>query len=148
MTDLIVSDAAFADADAVFGAAVAHLARKMSAIRPLDAAGVPDERAGAIAALDAWDESGRWRVELVRFYEAHAPVLLRPDPALNSLVRQASRDGLSLTVASPLPRAAAELYLAHLGVLRSVSVVLGEEDAPPTPAVSTRVALEAALSRG
>ncbi len=143
---IVASDAAFGDAEAVFAAAVDHLARKMSAINPLDPASVPGDRPGAIAALDAWDASGSWRTELVRFYEAHAPVLLRPDPTLNTALRGARRGGVVLTVTSPLPRAAAELFLAHLGVRRSIETVLGEEDAQPDAAIATRTALEAALT--
>jgi hypothetical protein len=148
VTEVVAADAAFGDADAVFAEGVAHLSRKFAAIRPLDASSVPRERAAGIAVLDTWDASGTWRTELVRFYEAHAPVLLRPDPALNALLRQARRRGVTLTVTSPIPRAAAELYLAHLGVLRSVERVAGEEDGAPAAGIATRGDLERALSPG
>jgi phosphoglycolate phosphatase-like HAD superfamily hydrolase len=144
---MIVADGAFADADAVFAAAVEHVARKYAAIRPLDATALPSDRSAAIAALDEWAGDRSWRAELVRFYEAHAPVLLRPDPALNGLLRRARRSGVDLTVVSPLPRAAAELFLSHLGVLRSTTGVLGEEDAPHQPHIASRAALEQALAR-
>lgn len=143
---LLVSDAAFADADAVFAAAVAHLATKYAAIRPLDAAGVPADRAAAMPALDAWAGDASWRAEVIRFYEASAPVLLRPDPELNTLLRRARRSGTELTIVSPLPRAAVELYLSHLGVRRMAETVLGEEDAPPAAAIGSRAELVAALS--
>jgi len=146
VTALLVSDAAFADADAVFAAAVAHVAAKYAAIRPLAPADLPDDRAAAMTALDAWAGDASWRAEVVRFYEASAPVLLRPDPELNGLLRRARRAGRELTIVSPLPRAAAELYLAQLGVRRMADAVLGEEDAPPPPAVATRAELVAALS--
>jgi beta-phosphoglucomutase-like phosphatase (HAD superfamily) len=143
---LVVSDAAFGDADAVFAAATGHLAAKYAAIRPLAVADLPHDRAAAIAALDAWAGDASWRAEIVRFYEASAPVLLRPDPELNGLIRRARRTGRQLTIVSPLPRAAAELYLAQLGVRRMADAVLGEEDAPPAAAVATRAELVAALS--
>jgi hypothetical protein len=146
MSTLVVSDAAFADADAVFAAAMAHLAAKYAAIRPLAPDTLPADRSAAIAALDAWAGDASWRAEVVRFYEASAPVLLRPDPVLNGLLRRARRAGTELTIVSPLPRAAAELYLAHLGVRRMAGTVLGEEDAPPAPGVATRAELVAALS--
>jgi beta-phosphoglucomutase-like phosphatase (HAD superfamily) len=146
MSELVVSDAAFADADAVWTAAMAHLAAKYAAIRPLAPGDLPPTRAEAITALDAWAGDGSWRAEVVRFYEASAPVLLRPDPELNGLLRRARRAGRRLTIVSPLPRAAAELYLAHLGVRRMADSVLGEEDAAPAPAVATRAELVAALS--
>ena len=146
MTPLLVSDAAFADADAVFSAAVTHLAAKYAAIRPLAPADVPANRAEAMPALDAWAGDPSWRTEIVRFYEASAPVLLRPDPELNALLRRARRAGHEVTIVSPLPRAAVELYLSHLGVRRLASDVFGEEDAPPAAAVTTRAQLVAALS--
>lgn len=146
MTVHYVSDGAFADADAVFGAAVAHLAAKYAAIRPLAVADVPADRAAAMPALDAWAGDASWRAEVVRFYEASAPVLLRPDPELNALLRRARKAGHELTIVSPLPRAAVELYLAQLGVRRTATAVLGEEDAPPPATVTTRAELVAALS--
>ena len=146
MTALLVSDGAFADADAVFSAAVTHLAAKYAAIRPLAVADVPDDRAAAMPALDAWAGDASWRTEVVRFYEASAPVLLRPDPELNALLRRARKAGHELTIVSPLPRAAVELYLSQLGVRRMASDVLGEEDAPPPATVTTRAELVAALS--
>jgi len=146
VSTLVVSDAAFADAAGVWAAAVAHLAAKYGAIRPLAPDTLPAHRAAAITALDAWAGDGSWRTEVVRFYEASAPVLLRPDPELNGLLRRARRDGRQLTIVSPLPRAAVELYLAHLGVRRMADTVLGEEDAPPAAAVGTRAELVAALS--
>ena len=146
MTRLVVSDAAFADADAVFAAAVTHLAAKYAAIRPLAVGDVPGDRCAAMPALDAWAGDASWRTEVVRFYEASAPVLLRPDPELNALLRRARRAGHELTIVSPLPRAAVELYLAQLGVRRMASDVLGEEDVPPPATVTPRAELVAALS--
>ena len=149
MTEIVVSDAALGDADGVFAQAVAHFAVRFGPIRPLDPSSIPGDRSAAIAALDEWarDGVGNWRLELVRFYEAHAPQALRPDPALNALLRRAARNGRRITVVSPLPRAAVELYLSHLGVRRAASVVLGEEDpAPATTPLATRSALDAALA--
>ena len=147
MTEIAVSDAAFADADAIFALAVDHLARKFSPIRPFDARSIPSGRAAGVVAIDAWAEGavGNWRSELVRFYEAHAPQALRPDPTLNALLRRARRAGTTITVVSPLPRAALELYLSHLGVRRAADRVLGEEDGAPEPTVRTRELLDAAL---
>ena len=115
---LLVSDGAFADADAVFAAAVTHLAAKYAAIRPLAARRRAGRPGRGMPALDAWAGDASWRTELVRFYEASAPVLLRPDPELNALLRRARKAGHELTIVSPLPRAAVELYLSQLGVRR------------------------------
>jgi beta-phosphoglucomutase-like phosphatase (HAD superfamily) len=156
---LVASDAAFGDADGAFRAAVAYLERRFAAIHPLDAAALPADRAAAIAALDAWSAgaASNWRTELVRWYEAHAPVLLSPEPEVNGSLRSARRAGTRIVVASPLPRAAVELYLSHLGVRRLVEAVTAEEDGDPlaaarralgddaAPVVATREELRAAL---
>lgn len=148
MTEIRVSDAALGDADGVFRAAVEHLARKLSAIQPLDPATIPSERVAAIAALDVWaaGRMGSWRTELVRFYEAHAPSALRPDPALNAVLRRARRAGVRIVVVSPLPREAAELYCAQLGVARAVAAILAEGEEAAEPVIASRAALAAALA--
>jgi phosphoglycolate phosphatase-like HAD superfamily hydrolase len=157
VTAVVALDTAFGDADGVFAAALAHLARKLAAIQRFDPAAMPADRAMAVAALDAAG-LGNWRIELVRFYEDQAPVALRPDPELNALLRTARRRGLHIGVASPLPRAAVELFLSQLGVLRLAAVIAGEEDgdalaaartaleSPDAPLVETRAELVAALS--
>jgi phosphoglycolate phosphatase-like HAD superfamily hydrolase len=157
---VIASDAAFGDADAAFRAAIAYLERRFAAIHPLDGAALPADRGAALVALDAWgaDAASNWRAELVRWYEAHAPVLLSPEPAVNGALRRARRAGTRVVVASPLPRAAVELYLSHLGVRRLVEAVTAEEDGDPlaaarralgddgAPVVATREELQAALA--
>jgi beta-phosphoglucomutase-like phosphatase (HAD superfamily) len=158
---VVVDDAALMPAEAVFAEAVRHLARKLGAVRPLDPAALPTDRAAAIVALDDWAgaDAANWRTELQRFYEAHAPVSLAPDPELNAALRRARRQGARLAVASPLPRASAELALAHVGARRSAEVVCAEEDgdpvaaaraalgAPDAPYVVDRAALLEALAR-
>jgi beta-phosphoglucomutase-like phosphatase (HAD superfamily) len=136
VTALVVDDSAFGDAEGAFAEATRYLSRRLSAVRPLDADALPGDRAAAIAALDLWagDGARNWRLELVRWYEAHAPVTLGPDPRLNGLLRAARRDGVRIAVASPLPRAACELYLAQVGVRRLVGIVTAEEDGDPVAA--------------
>jgi phosphoglycolate phosphatase-like HAD superfamily hydrolase len=157
---LVALDSALLPADAVWQDALRYLARRLGAVRPLDPAALPSDRAAAIAALDAWagDDADNWRRELVRYFEAHAPVALAPDPELNAALRRARKAGLVLAVASPLPRAAAELALAHVGAGRAAAVLCTEEDgdpvaaaraaldAPDAPVVADRAALEAALA--
>ena len=50
---VVAQSAAFGDADAVWSGAVAHLAAKYAAIRPLAPAALPPQRPDAIVALDA-----------------------------------------------------------------------------------------------
>jgi hypothetical protein len=140
---VVAADAAFADTEAVFSAAVSYLTRRYAAIQPM----AIDLRGDRGAAMDALDRSAPvgWRRELARFFAEHAPVLLRPDPDLNARLRRARRDGLVLRVWSPLPRAAADAMLAALGVTRLAAVVTGEEDGDPRQAAIGRLRAEDVL---
>lgn len=147
---MIVLDSALGDADGVFRAAVAHLGAKFAPVARTDLGTLPDDRAGAIARLDAWAASGgiaNWRREFVRFHETHAPVLLTPDPALNAVLRQARRTGVDIVVASPLPRAALDLFLGQLGVGRAAAATFGEEDGGLAAARTARPTAVVAASR-
>ncbi len=129
-------------------------------MRPLDPEGLPADRADAVAALDAWagDDARNWRLELVRWFEAHAPVHLRPDATLNAVLRRAVRGGARLAVVSPLPPEAAELYLASLGVRRQIAslhgggggdglaAARGALGVPDAPYLATREEVEASLT--
>lgn len=143
MTAFVVSDAALGPADEVFAEAVRYLERRLTAVRPLDAAALPPDRAAAVRALDLWagHDAANWRLELVRWFETHAPVLLRPDPALNATLRRARRAGIRLAVVSPLPAEAAELYLSQLGLRRAVATVCAEAADGADPVTTARLAL-------
>ena len=83
MSDAVVfSERAIAPGgDAIWPAALEHLARRFASIRELDVAAVP-ARESAVAALEAWagDDVSSWRLELGRFYDDHARMHLRRDP--------------------------------------------------------------------
>ena len=154
---LVVLDEALGDARGVFREAAGYLARRFERVQPLDAAALPDDLTAAIEALDRWAGEGaaNWRQELVRFYEAHAPVLLRTDAALNGRIRGAVRAGTRIAVASPLPTGAVELFVGQLGLRRAIAHVHGGPtaiddagealDAPSSPVARTRAELEALL---
>jgi hypothetical protein len=154
---LVILDGALGDAPAVFREAVAYLARRFERVAPLDPSSLPDDPGAAIEALDRWAGEGaaNWRQELIRFYEAHAPVLLRTDADLNARIRAAVKTGIVLAVASPLPGEAAELFVGHLGLRRAIAHVAGGptavEDAraalgdTSAPVVATRSELDARL---
>lgn len=160
MTAIVVRDGALCDVDALVAECATYLARRLGGTPPLAPDALPADAAGAIAAIDAWAgaDAANWRAELVRWFEAHAPVRLTPDPELNGRIRAASRTGTRLALASPLPREAAALVLAHLSLRRHVAPVCGEEDgdavaaaraalgAPDAPVASDRAALLAALA--
>jgi hypothetical protein len=155
---LVVRDEALGDATGVFAEAVAYLARRFERVAPLDPSSLPTDPAEAVAALDRWAGEGaaNWRQELIRFYEAHAPVLLRTDAALNARIRSAVASGSRFAVASPLPTEAAELFVGQLGLRRAISHVCGGptavEDArtalsdPAARVAGTRAELDAILS--
>jgi len=120
---LIVVDRALADVDALVADAADYLSRRLGGTPPLDAAALPPDAAGALAAIDAWagSEVANWRLELIRWFEAHAPVRLVPDPDVNASLRRAAKGGQRLAVASALPSEALELVLQQLGCARAFS---------------------------
>ncbi len=121
---LIVVDRALADVDGLVADAAAYLSRRLGGTPPLDAAALPPDAGGALAAIDVWagDAISNWRQELIRWFEAHAPVRLVPDPDVNASLRRAAKAGQRLAVASPLPAEALELVLQQLGCARAFAV--------------------------
>ncbi len=118
---LIILDRALADVDALVAECADYLARRLGGTPPLDASALPVDAAGALSAIEAWAGSdvANWRQELIRWFEAHAPVRLVPDPELNAALRRAAKSDGSLICASALPPAALELVLQHLGCARA-----------------------------
>ncbi|MGI9186375.1 MAG: hypothetical protein ACR2J9_02460 [Gaiellales bacterium] len=121
MSKLIIVDTALADVDALTRAAAEYLARRLGGTPPLDPMALPADAAGALAAIDAWAGAGaaNWRAELTRFFEAHAPVHLVPDPELNAVLRRAGKGDWHLAVASALPATPLDLELQQLGCARA-----------------------------
>jgi HAD superfamily hydrolase (TIGR01509 family) len=122
---VLLSERALAPTDRLFADAVAHLSSKLGRVKPLDPASLPDDRAGALAALEAWagDEVSTWEQELVRFYEEHLPLHTRPRPGLNAILRALAADGVAVAAWSPGPAAAFDLLVAHLGLSRSLTAI-------------------------
>lgn len=118
---LIVVDRALADVDGLVADAADYLARRLGGTPPLDAGALPADAASALAAIDVWagDEVANWRLELIRWFEAHAPVRLVPDPDVNAALRRAAKGGERIAVASALPAEALELVLQQLGCARA-----------------------------
>ena len=122
---VLLAERALAPTDRLFADAVDHLSRKLGRVKPLDPATLPDDRAEALAALEAWagDEVSTWEQELVRFYEEHLPLHTRPRPGLNAIVRALVADGVAVAAWSPGPAAAFDLLVAHLGLSASLSAI-------------------------
>ena len=127
MSRVVVVDTALADVDALVAAAADYLARRLGGTPPLDPAALPGDAAGALAGIDAWAGAGaaNWRAELNRWFEAHAPVLLVPDPDVNGALRRAAKGGARLAVASALPAVPLDLALQHLGCGRAFAATCG-----------------------
>ncbi len=126
MSSLIVTDRALADVDALVADAAQYLASRLGGTPPLDAGALPADAASALQAIDAWagTEVANWRQELIRWFEAHAPVRLVPDPGVNALLRRAARDGRRMACASALPAPALELLLQQLGAARPFHAIV------------------------
>ncbi len=124
MQAVILSERALGDTDGLFTAAVAHIARKLGRVKPLDAEALPADRAGTLRALDEWAGSDiDWRGELIRFYEDHIPLHLRPSPGLNAALRTLQARGVRIGCWSAGPEEAARIVVHHLGLARRVEAI-------------------------
>jgi phosphoglycolate phosphatase-like HAD superfamily hydrolase len=124
MQAVILSERALGDTDGLFAAAVAHIARKLGRVKPLDADELPADRAGTLHALDEWAGSDiDWRGELTRFYEDHIPLHLRPNPGLNAALRTLQAREVRIGCWSAGPEAAVRIVVHHLGLSRRVEAV-------------------------
>ncbi|HEX5248155.1 MAG TPA: hypothetical protein VFW14_00685 [Gaiellales bacterium] len=124
MQAVILSERALGDTDGLFAAAVAHIARKLGRVKPLDADALPADRAGKLRALDRWAGSDiDWRGELIRFYEDHIPLHLRPNPGLNAALRVLQARGVRIGCWSAGPEEAGRIVVHHLGLSRRVEAI-------------------------
>ena len=106
-------------------------ARRYASIAPLDPASLPRDRARAAAELDRWAEQGigDWGHALARYAEEHAPLHLRPEPAVGASLRALAAQGVSLGVFTDAPAPLARVALAQLGALRRIDRFEAGEDA-------------------
>jgi phosphoglycolate phosphatase-like HAD superfamily hydrolase len=113
--------------DAIWPAALEHLARRFASIRELDIADVP-AREDAVPALEAWagQDVSSWRLELGRFYDDHARVHLRRDPGTAALLASLRASGVKLAAYGQGPREASAVTLAFLGLDRRLDAVVLE----------------------
>lgn len=113
--------------DAIWPAALEHLARRFASIRQLDVAAVP-AREDAVPALEVWagEDVSSWRLELGRFYDDHARVHLRRDPGTAALLASLRANGVKLAVYGQGPRETSAVTLAFLGLDRRLDEVVLE----------------------
>ena len=95
--------------------------------RVLDVDGLPENRSGAAAELDARG-AGNWRTLLERFAEDRAPVYLRPAAEVSDVLRTLQSGGAEIVVFTDAPLELAQVALRQLGAARRV---VGVESLPP-----------------
>lgn len=113
--------------DAIWPAALEHLARRFASIRELDIATVP-ARESAVAALEVWagGDVSSWRLELGRFYDDHARMHLRRDSATAALLGSLRAGGVRLAAYGQGPREASAATLGFLGLDRRLDAIVLE----------------------
>ena len=106
-------------------------ARRYASIAELDPAALPHDRATAAEELDRWANRGigDWRAALGRYAEEHAPLHLRPDPAVGAALRDLQRTGSAVGVFTDAPESLARVALAHLGAARRIDHLVTGPDA-------------------
>jgi phosphoglycolate phosphatase-like HAD superfamily hydrolase len=141
MNVVVFAEDALAPTAALWDASVAHVARKLGRVKPLDAGALPRERAAAIPALDHWagGEVSTWRAEIGRFFEEHVPVYLRPDPALNATLRRLRAAGIRVGCWSPGPLEATRPLVHFLGVARRLDDVVCDPDPSAAATLAARL---------
>jgi phosphoglycolate phosphatase-like HAD superfamily hydrolase len=97
-------------------------ARRYAPIAALDPASLPKDRGSAALELDRWAKHGigDWGHALERYSEEHAPLHLRPDPAVGAALRTLAQQRVVLGVFTDAPEPLARVALAQLGALRRI----------------------------
>lgn len=118
-------DGVLGDTRRLWEAWIEDAARRFRPIAELDSTSLPDDRGEAAKILDSWAEAGigDWRAALERFAEDRAPVYLRPDAAVNAVLRSLSADGVRVGVFTDAPEPLARVAAAHLGASRRLDAL-------------------------
>ena len=85
-------------------------------------------RESAVAALEVWagKDVSSWRLELGRFYDDHARMHLRRDPATAALLGSLRASGVRLAAYGQGPREASAATLGFLGLDRRLDAIVLE----------------------
>jgi beta-phosphoglucomutase-like phosphatase (HAD superfamily) len=123
MRAVLLSERALAPTDRLFAEAVAHLARKLGRVKPLDADALPADRAAALQALSDWagEDVSTWQQELSRYWEEHMPLYVRPRPGLNATLRGLAAQGMAIGAWSTGPAEAFDILVQHVGLARTLT---------------------------
>jgi phosphoglycolate phosphatase-like HAD superfamily hydrolase len=130
-------------------AALDHLARRFKAIRPLPLGELSHDRSEAGRELDAWagEDLANWRLELVRFYDDHAGVQLRRDPAIGERLRHLRAAGTPIAAYGVGPREATSAVFTYLGLDRRLDAVALEPAGNPLEAACEALGSDPAAAR-
>jgi phosphoglycolate phosphatase-like HAD superfamily hydrolase len=142
-------DGVLGDTRGLWRAWLDDAARRYRSIAPLDADALPADRARAAEELDRWAEAGvgDWRAALERFAEDRAPLHLRPDPAVNALLRRLAARDVRVGAFTDAPEPLARVAAAQLGAARRLDALEAGSGAlerllarlpPPVAVVRTR----------
>jgi phosphoglycolate phosphatase-like HAD superfamily hydrolase len=142
-------DAIAPGSEGLWLAALDHLARRFRAIRALPVDELSSDRAAAGRELDEWagDDLANWRLELARFYDDHAGVQLRRDPAIGERLRRLRAGGTPIAAYGVGPREASSAVLAYLGLGRRLDAVVLEPEGDPFAAACAALGSDAASTR-
>jgi beta-phosphoglucomutase-like phosphatase (HAD superfamily) len=142
-------DALAPGSDRLWQAALEHLARRFRSIRPLPIDELPADRTEAGRMLDEWagDDLANWRQELARFYDDHAGVQLRRDPAIGERLRRLRAEGTPTAAYGVGPREASSAVLAYLGLGRRLDAVVLEPAGDPFAAACAALGADVASTR-
>jgi phosphoglycolate phosphatase-like HAD superfamily hydrolase len=118
-------DGVLGDTRGLWRAWLEDAARRYRSIAPLDPDALPEDRARAAEELDRWalDGVGDWRAALERFAEDRAPLHLRPDPAVNALLRRLGAAGVRVGAFTDAPEPLARVAAAQLGAARRLDAL-------------------------
>ena len=134
MRAVLLSERALAPTDRLFAETVAHLARKLGRVKPLDADALPADRGAALQALSDWagEDVSTWQQELARYWEEHLPLYVRPRPGLNATLRGLAAQGVAVGAWSPGPAEAFAILVQHVGLARTLTAtrIDASPDAP------------------
>jgi phosphoglycolate phosphatase-like HAD superfamily hydrolase len=142
-------DAIAPGSEGLWLAALDHLARRFRAIRELPVDELSADRSTAGRELDEWagEDLANWRQELARFYDDHAGVQLRRDPAIGERLRRLRAEGTPIAAYGVGPREASSAVLAYLGLGRRLDVVVLEPAGDPFAAACAALGTDAAATR-
>jgi phosphoglycolate phosphatase-like HAD superfamily hydrolase len=118
-------DGALGDTRTLWADFLIDASRRFASIAPLDPTQLSEDRGTAAAELDRWAAQGigDWRQALARYAEEHAPLHLRPQPAVGATLRALALENVVVGVFTDAPEPLARVALSQLGAGRRIDAV-------------------------